>query len=325
MSTWPTPPTWPPRWPTTSSPSTTPSGGASTTNWGPSRRGTPWGWRRPPPASRRPGGRTFYQYENGRAVGYYDFRTRTYRPLIPHPRGIVLQDLRRAGRVLERNPSASLIDLGEGVLCLEFHTKANALDPDIFAMMQRALERLDREDWAGMVIGNQGEHFCAGANVFVIAVSAQQGMFEAIEQGVRAMQNLMLTMRYSHKPIVTAPFGMTLGGGAEVAMHGARMVASAETYIGLVEVGVGLIPAGGGCKEMVRRVLTPAMQTENADPLPFLRHIFETIGMAKVATSAEEGRALGFLSEGDRIVMNPDFLIAEAKREVLHLAESGRR
>lgn len=271
------------------------------------------------------GHRTFYQYENGRAVGYYDFRTRTYRPLTPHPRVIVLQDLRRAGRVLERNPSASLIDLGDGVLCLEFHTKANALDPDIFAMMQRALERLDREDWVGMVIGNQGEHFCAGANILVIGVSAQQGMFEAIEQGVRTMQNLMLTMRYFHKPIVTAPFGMTLGGGAEVAMHGARMVASAETYIGLVEVGVGLIPAGGGCKEMVRRVLTPAMQTENADPLPFLRRIFETIGMAKVATSAEEGRALGFLSEGDRIVMNPDFLIAEAKREVLHLAESGYR
>ncbi len=269
------------------------------------------------------GNRTFYQYENGRAVAYYDFKTGTYRSLVPHPKAIVLKDLKREGRVLERNPSASLIDLGDGVLCLEFHTKANALDPDIFAMMQRALERLDREDWVGMVIGNQGEHFCAGANVFVIGVSAQQGMFEAIEQGVRTMQHLMMTMRYFHKPIVTAPFGMTLGGGAEVAMHGARMVASAETYIGLVEVGVGLIPAGGGCKEMVRRVLTPAMQTENADPLPFLRRIFETIGMAKVATSAEEGRALGFLSDADRIVMNPDFLLHEAKREVLHLAESG--
>ncbi len=271
------------------------------------------------------GNRTFYQYENGRAVAYYDFKTGTYQRLIPHPKAIILRDLKSEGRVLERNPSASLIDLGDGVLCLEFHTKANALDPDIFAMMQRALERLDREDWVGMVIGNQGEHFCAGANVFVIGVSAQQGMFEAIEQGVRTMQNLMMTMRYFHKPIVTAPFGMTLGGGAEVAMHGARMVASAETYIGLVEVGVGLIPAGGGCKELIRRVLTPAMQTENADPLPFLRRIFETIGMAKVATSAEEGRALGFLSDADRIVMNPDFLIYEAKREVLHLAESGYR
>jgi len=271
------------------------------------------------------GNRTFYQYENGRAVAYYDFKTGTYQRLIPHPKAIILRDLKSEGRVLERNPSASLIDLGDGVLCLEFHTKANALDPDIFAMMQRALERLDREDWVGMVIGNQGEHFCAGANVFVIGVSAQQGMFEAIEQGVRTMQNLMMTMRYFHKPIVTAPFGMTLGGGAEVAMHGARMVASAETYIGLVEVGVGLIPAGGGCKELIRRVLTPAMQTENADPLPFLRRIFETIGMAKVATSAEEGRALGFLSDADRIVMNPDFLIYEAKREVLYLAESGYR
>ncbi len=271
------------------------------------------------------GNRTFYQYENGRVVGYYDFRTGSYRPWIPHPRVIVLKDLKAEGRVLERNPSASLIDLGDGVLGLEFHTKANALDPDIFALMQRALERLDREDWAGMVIGNQGEHFCAGANVFLIAASAQQGMFEAIEQGVRAMQNLMMTMRYFHKPIVVAPFGMTLGGGAEVAMHGARMVAAAETYIGLVEVGVGLIPAGGGCKEMIRRVLTPVMQTENADPLPFLRRIFETIGTAKVATSAEEGRALGFLGEGDRIVMNPDFLLEEAKREVLHLAESGYR
>ncbi|MCS6964224.1 MAG: 3-hydroxyacyl-CoA dehydrogenase/enoyl-CoA hydratase family protein [Thermoflexus sp.] len=271
------------------------------------------------------GNRTFYRYENGRAVAYYDFRTGTYRSLVPHPMAIVLKDLKSEGRALERNPSASLIDLGDGVLGLEFHTRANALDPDIFAMMQRALERLDREDWVGMVIGNQGEHFCAGANVFLIAMSAQQGMFDAIEQAVRTMQNLMMTMRYFHKPIVTAPFGMTLGGGAEVAMHGARMVASAETYIGLVEVGVGLIPAGGGCKEMIRRVLTPAMQTENTDPLPFLRRIFETIGMAKVATSAEEGRAMGFLSDADRIVMNPDFLLYEAKREVLRLAESGYR
>ncbi len=265
---------------------------------------------------------SFYQYENGRAVGYYDFKDKAYKSLPTNPNIIVLKDLKAQGREIERNLSASLIDLGDGVLLLEFHSKANALDPDIFKMYEAGLKRLE-SDFDGMVIGNQGEHFCAGANVFNIAMAAQQGMVDLLNQMVREFQSLMMTVRYFPKPIVAAPFGMTLGGGAEVVMAAPRAVASAETYMGLVEVGVGLIPAGGGCKEMLRRVVNPAMRTQNADPLPFLQRVFEQIAMAKVATSAEEAKQMGLLAPSDRIVMNPDFLIAEAKREVLEMVRQG--
>ena len=265
---------------------------------------------------------SFYRYENGRAVAYYDFHEKTYKPLPVNPNVIVLKDLKAQGREIERNPSASLIDLGDGVLLLEFHTKANALDPDIFTMYEQALKRLET-DFDGMVVGNQGEHFCAGANVFLIAMAGQQKQADMLHQMVKRFQELMMTVRYFPKPIVTAPFGMTLGGGAEVAMAASRIVASAETYMGLVETGVGLIPAGGGCKEMLRRVVNPAMRTKNADPLPFLQRVFEQIAMAKVSTSAEEARHMGLLSPCDRVVMNPDFLIAEAKREVLEMVRQG--
>lgn len=134
-----------------------------------------------------------------------------------------------------------------------------------------------------------------------------------------------MAMRYSPKPVVTAPFGFTLGGGCEVAMAGSRVVAHAESYVGQVEVGVGLLPAGGGCKELLRRIVSPAMQTPNADPLPYLQRVFELIGMAKVATSAEEARQMGFFGPCDRVVMNRDQLIAEAKRTVLDMAAEGYR
>ena len=265
---------------------------------------------------------SFYQYENGRVVGYYDFKEKAYKPMPTNPNVIVLKDLKAQGKEIERNLSASLIDLGDGVLLLEFHTKANALDPDIFKMYETALKRLDT-DFDGMVVGNQGEHFCAGANVFNIAMAGQQKMVDMLHEMVKEFQSLMMAVRYFPKPIVAAPFGMTLGGGAEVVMATSRVVASAETYMGLVETGVGLIPAGGGCKELLRRVVNPAMRTQGADPLPFLQRVFEQIAMAKVATSAEEARQMGFLTAADRIVMNPDFLIAEAKKEVLELVRQG--
>ncbi len=265
---------------------------------------------------------TFYQYDKQRKVGYYDWKEKSYRPLPLNPRVILLKDLKVQGKEIERNLSASLVDLGDGVLLLEFHSKANALDPDIFKMYAAGLKRLDTE-FDGMVIGNQGEHFCAGANVFNIAVAGQQKMEDELRRVVREFQDLMMTVRYFPKPIVAAPFGMTLGGGAEVTMAASRIVAAAETYMGLVEVGVGLIPAGGGCKELLRRVVNPAMKTTHAEPLPFLQRLFEQIGTAKVATSAEEARHAGFLTSADRIVMNPDYLLAEAKHEVLNLIRQG--
>ena len=271
------------------------------------------------------GGRaTFYQYADGRAIGFYDLKSKAYRPLKVDPHVVVLQDLKAAGKVIEKNDGASLIDLGDGVACLEFHTKMNALDQDILAMAQVALERTDRE-FEGLVIGSNAENFCAGANIAVMAIAAQNQLWDQIERSLRALQDVLTRTRTFHKPVVIAPAGMALGGGAEVVMGGARVVAAAETYVGLVEVAVGLIPAGGGCKELVRRIVTPPMTTKNANPLPFVQRVFETIGQAKVGTSAEESRALGFLGDCDRVVMNRDHVIAEAKREVLAMVAAGYR
>jgi 3-hydroxyacyl-CoA dehydrogenase len=266
---------------------------------------------------------TFYEYEDGRKIGSYDLAAKSYRAFDPNPRVIVLKDLKAAGtRVIQKNDGASLIDLGEGVACLEFHTKMNSLDQDIFAMFEAAFERVDR-DFVGLVVGNQAENFCVGANIAFVAIGAQNQLWDQLDTAARLFQTITQRMRSFHKPVVVAPAGMALGGGAEVVLGGTRVVAAAESYIGLVEVGVGLIPAGGGCKELVRRIITPAMQTKNANVLAFLQRVFETIGQAKVGTSAEESRALGYLGPCDRVVINRDHLLAEAKREVLALEAAG--
>jgi 3-hydroxyacyl-CoA dehydrogenase len=268
---------------------------------------------------------TFYQYEDGLAVGYYDLKSEGYRPLPQDPDAISIKALKVDGREIQRNSSASLIDMGDGVMLLEFHSKANTLDPDIFDMAEQALEELQNEAWNGLVIGNQGEHFCAGANIFMIAVAAQQGEYAQIDDLVRKMHRIMQSIRFSPKPIVAAPFGMVLAGGCEVVLAAPRVVAAAETYIGLVEVGVGLIPAGTGCKEMVRRIVSPPLRTENAQVLPFLQRTFEQIGLAKVATSAAEARQMAILKDCDKVVVNQDYLLSEAKQSVLDMVRDGYR
>ena len=157
----------------------------------------------------------------------------------------------------------------------------------------------------------------------LIALHAQAGQWEDLRNIVKGLQDLHRAIRYSPKPVIVAPFALTLGGGAEMMMHASRVVAGAELYTGLVEVGMGLVPAGGGSKEMIRRILNPAMQTENAGDLPFLQRIFEQVGQGKVATSAAEARRFNMLGPEDRIVMNRDLLVAEAKREALHMSKSG--
>ncbi|MDQ6799622.1 MAG: 3-hydroxyacyl-CoA dehydrogenase/enoyl-CoA hydratase family protein [Acidobacteriota bacterium] len=224
-------------------------------------------------------------------------------------------------RVVRENKGASLIDIRDGVLQLEFHTKMNTLDDDIRSIIVQSVEELEKGAWIGMVIGNEGADFCVGAN---LASGLGSNGSEALNRAVRAMQDALVAMRFCSKPIVAAPFGRTLGGGAEVAMAAARIVAASETYMGQVEVGVGLVPGAGGCKELIRRVVSPAMShTPNADPLPFVQNVLQTIGMAKVSSSAAEARELGFLADADRIVMNRDRLIAEAKEEVVEMATHG--
>jgi 3-hydroxyacyl-CoA dehydrogenase len=265
---------------------------------------------------------TFYQRdEHGVLSGVYDPGEGAYAPLARDPKAIVIDDLRAAGKTVESNAGASILDMGDGVALLEFHAKANAIDDDIIKMGWRALERLD-SDFDALVVGNQGEHFSAGANIFLIAMLAQAQQWDQIRAITRELQDLFQALRRAPRPVVTAPFGMALGGGAEFAMAGARAVAHAELYTGLVEIGVGLLPAGSGCKEMLRRNINPVMQTPNADVLPHLQRVFENLALAKVSESAKQARDMGFLTAADRIVLNRDHLLAEAKREALHLAGS---
>jgi len=260
---------------------------------------------------------SFYQYRNGEKIAVYDAVKSKYAKL-KLPEGVVQL---RGTKVIAENAGASLRDMGDGVACVEFHTKMNALDDDIFQIATEALDRLD--DFDGLVIGNEAENFSAGANLFMMVVGAQQGMWDMLDAAVRKLQDMNMRMRYSPKPIVVAPAGLTLGGGCEITMHASRVVAAAETYIGLVELGVGVIPAGAGTKEMLRRIVNPVMRIENAEPLAALQKAFLQMGQAKVATSAEEARGMNILLPADRIVLNRSHLLVEAKREVLHMVAAG--
>ncbi|MEP7137016.1 MAG: 3-hydroxyacyl-CoA dehydrogenase/enoyl-CoA hydratase family protein [Chloroflexota bacterium] len=261
---------------------------------------------------------SFYQYRNGEKVAVYDVVKGKYAKL-KKPEGVVVL---KGQKIVAQNAGATLHDMGDGVACLEFHTKMNALDEDIMNMTVEAFDRLD-SDFDGLVLGNEGENFSAGANLFMMVVGAQQGMWDMLDHATRKLQDMNMRMRYSPKPVVIAPAGLTLGGGCEITMHGSRVVAAAETYIGLVELGVGVIPAGGGTKEMLRRILNPVMRVENAEPLAALQKAFLQMGQAKVATSAEEARGMNILNPQDRIVLNRDHLLAEAKKEVLHMVSAG--
>jgi 3-hydroxyacyl-CoA dehydrogenase len=258
---------------------------------------------------------SFYRYEEGHKTEVYNPQRGVYETIQRSPLMITLDDC----EVVSKNPDATLWDMGDGVLCVEFHTKMNIQQELIWDMVNLALDKAET-DFEGLVIGNEFEHFSAGADLFVIAMGAQSAMWDKIDAGLKKFQNTNMRMRYFPKPVVAAPCGYTLGGGAEVIMHTSRIVAAAETYAGLVEVGMGLLPAGGGTKEMLRRVINPPMRTQNALVLPYLQRVFEQVGMAKVATSADEACSFGILSDCDRVVMNRDHLLAEAKQEVLHMA-----
>ncbi len=265
---------------------------------------------------------TFYKYKGDSKVGVYDVAKQKYVTLPKTPGLIVLSELKKTKKVISTNPGASLYDIGDGVALVEFHTKMNALDNDIFVITNEALDRAEKE-FDGLVIGNEAENFCVGANIGLILMGAKSQQWEMLTQVVKTFQDLNMRMRYFPKPVVIAPAGMTLGGGGEVTMHGSRVVAAAETYIGQVELGVGVIPAGGGTKELMRRIINPCMRIPGIDIFPSLQRVFEIIGQAKVATSAEEARQMGFLGPADRIVINRDHLLTEAKREAVHMAAAG--
>lgn len=271
------------------------------------------------------GAESFYRYENGRIVAYYDLDAKEHIRLPKDNRVLALEMVKaKPDSLVKRNTSCSLIDMGDGVGLVEFHSKANSLDQDIFDMLTYAMDAAEDGQFDALVIGNEGRHFSAGANVFVMWMAAQQGLFDQIDEAVRAMQSTLMRMRYFPKPIVAAPHGMTLAGGAEVTMACGRRVAAAESFIGLVELGtVGLIPAGSGTKETMRRVINPVMRVEDADPVSVYRKVFMQLATAKVSTGAREAFELGYLGPGDRVVMNQDYLLSEAKRGALGMVAAG--
>ncbi|MDL2344126.1 3-hydroxyacyl-CoA dehydrogenase NAD-binding domain-containing protein [Deinococcus sp. MIMF12] len=231
----------------------------------------------------------------------------------------ILTDLKKdATKVVKKRPGASVVDLGDGVLLVEWHAKMNALGEDQLRAVQDAHKLVQEMGYAGLVVGNQGENFSAGANLPLILSQAQAEEWDELDDAIKQFQQVTTSMRFSPHPTVAAPFGLALGGGCEFSIHADHIVASAETYMGLVEVGVGLIPGGGGTKEMLLR-FTDQLQP-NQPLLPAVQRAFELIGTAKVSTSALEARKLGFLQGHDTVVMNRNHVIEEAKRMVLALA-----
>lgn len=264
---------------------------------------------------------TFYRVRDGRRE-FFDVQSSRYQPEPDRPGVVVLSALKQRTRVVASNPGASLVDLGDGIACLEFHSKLNTIGEDTIRMLSRSLDEVHK-GFDGLVIGNQGQEFSAGANLMLLLLEAQDGNWEDLDLVVRQFQGATAALRYCDFPIVAAPFGRALAGGCEICLPCARVQAAAETYIGLVETGVGLIPAGGGTTEMVRRATARLPEGSDGDPFPFVRWVFETIALAKVSTSAEEAQALGYLRDDDGISMNADHLIADAKDACLALVRSG--
>ncbi len=263
---------------------------------------------------------TFYQRDTqGKVTGYYSPQERAYLPLVREPREITIADLRASGAEVYSNGDGAVYDMGDGALLWEFNTKQNSITAGLIESGWKALEILARDEYRALVIGNDGERFSIGAN---LDPSALMAGLEGIEKVLVSLQDLTQALRYAPKPVVVAAHNMALGGGAELAMSGAAVVAHAELYMGLVEVGVGLVPAGGGCKELARRLVNPLARGGSDDVLAGLQKAFETIATAKVSGSAKEAKGLGLLAESDKIVMNRAHLLGEAKKLALAMSET---
>jgi len=261
-------------------------------------------------------GETFYKDVDGEKY-YFDFNKEDYVKVPVRYNVIILDSEKKKGKVLAENEGAGIIDLGDGIILCEFRTKMNSIDDKVIEMVNKAVDMAEAK-YEGLVIGSQAAHFGAGANIFMLLQAAQEGRWWEIEDITKSFQDMTMRLKYSDVPVVTAPYNLTLGGCCEITIHGNRAVASAETYIGLVEVGVGLIPAGGGCKEMIIRSLSENMI--EADVMKASQKVFEMIAMAKVATSAKEAQDFGFLRQTDKIVMNADSVVYYAKQAALSLA-----
>jgi 3-hydroxyacyl-CoA dehydrogenase len=263
------------------------------------------------------GNASFYKVDKG-TKKYYDITSKSYKDIPGRGEYIILENKKE--NIVWKNPGATIYDLGEGVINLEFHTKMNTMGADVIAGVNHAID-LAEKNYRGLVIGNQGAQFSAGANLGVLFMYAIEQEYDEIDFMIKTFQNTMMRVRYSSVPVVVAPHALTLGGGCEMTLHADLVQAAAETYIGLVEVGVGLIPGGGGTKEFTKRVSDA--REEGDVELNALQNAFMNIATAKVATSAVEAREMGILRARDRITMNRDRQIADAKSALIELAEAG--
>jgi 3-hydroxyacyl-CoA dehydrogenase len=261
---------------------------------------------------------------------YWDLATANWKH-VDVPLGVwSVEVAKKSHGVIKKNAGASLVDLGEGVGCIEFHSKMNAIGADIVSLVTQTLKPGGAGDnFDAFVVTNDAQNFSVGANLMLLLLSIQEEEWDDIDLAIRQFQGMSQAIKFSPKPVVIAPFGLALGGGCEISLHAAARQPHAELYMGLVEVGVGLLPGGGGCKEMLLRAvdsatsIRPDGRGESVEMMEAMKKIFETIATAKVATSAHEARALGFVSDSDRITMNRDRVLSNAKARALELARAG--
>ena len=277
------------------------------------------------------GKKSWYEDDPRAASGraYFDFATPNYKP-VAVPAGVwSVAAAKKSNGVVKKNSGASLVDLGDGVGCIEFHSKMNTLGSDIVQFVSQKLKPGGAENFESFVIANDAPNFSVGANLMLLLLSAQEEEWDEVDLAIRAFQGMTQAIKFSPKPVVIAPFGMTLGGGVEMSLHGAARQPHAELYMGLVEVGVGLLPGGGGCKEMLlsaidrASTIRPGGRGESVELMEAMKRTFEAIAMAKVSTSAQEARGLGLLTASDRITMNRDRVVTDAKERALELLRSG--
>jgi 3-hydroxyacyl-CoA dehydrogenase len=267
---------------------------------------------------------SFYKVDSKGVKSYYDFKKKGYVKMDENPKIILLPGLKERKKIVKENVAASLVDIGDGVVCLEFHTKMNSISADMIQMISESCDIVNK-DFTGMVVANHDQRmFSAGADIFGVLCAISEKQWDDLEKMVAGLQNALMKMKYLPKPVVTAPAGMALGGGCEIAMHGDYCLANGETYMGLVEVGVGVLPAGGGCKELLVRLTEgiPSGCVEAGMNLQYnIGKAFENIATAKVATSAQEAQELGFIRKTCAINMSRDMQIYEAKQIVLGMSK----
>jgi len=274
------------------------------------------------------GKEAFYKKEAG-LLYYYDIPSKDYREVPVKPGIILLPSLKDREKQVAGNTGASLIDIGDGVACLEFHSKMNAIGEDIMSMIVQSADIVSR-DFEGLVIANHGTNFSVGANLAMVLFAAQEEEWDDLDWAIKALQDALMKLKYLDKPVVAAPAGMALGGGCEICLASDRVRFAAETYMGLVEVGVGVIPSGGGCKELLIRntehlfeVQRGGVYPKQIEFMPFVARAFETIAMAKVSTSGPEAIKLGYLRPTDKLTVNRDYLIEDAKKTVMAINLEG--